>query len=266
MHNSELHATYVGGPTVLLEINGLRILTDPTFDPAGTQYATPLYTLHKLNGPAVGRDAIGHVDLVLLSHDHHYDNLDHTGREVVAHASLVLTTVDGATRLGAPAVGLRPWDSIVIPGRDGHSIRVTATPARHGPATGDRGPVIGFLIEDPSSDAPAVYLSGDTVWYEGIAEVAHRARVGIAFLFLGGARVTAVGPAHLTLLASEGLEVAQAFPEATLVPIHYEGWAHFCEGRADIDAVFEAAGVSERLHWLRPGEPTVLSPTLSLAK
>lgn len=119
--------------------------------------------------------------------------------------------------------------------------------------------MIGFLLEDPAGNTPAVYLSGDTVWYEGVSEVARRARVGIAFLFLGGARVTEVGPAHLTLLASEGLEVARALPDATLVPLHYEGWAHFSEGRADIEAVFEKAGVGERLQWLQPGVSTALS-------
>jgi hypothetical protein len=95
-------------------------------------------------------------------------------------AGPVKSTVEGAARLGAPAVGLRPWESIVVPGTHGRSIRVTATPARHGPATGDRGPVIGFLLDDPAVDAPAIYISGDTVWYDGTAEVARRARVGVA--------------------------------------------------------------------------------------
>jgi Predicted Zn-dependent hydrolases of the beta-lactamase fold len=134
MRPSELLATYVGGPTVLLELHGLRILTDPTFDPEGTQYATSLYTLRKLHGPAVKRDTIGPIDLVLLSHDHHFDNLDHSGRELLAQVPLVLTTVDGATRLGPPAVGLKPWDSVVIPGKT--VSRSASRPRRHG--TGPR--------------------------------------------------------------------------------------------------------------------------------
>lgn len=41
-------ATYIGGPTVLLEVGGFRLLTDPTFDPAGTEYPTAVYTLRRL--------------------------------------------------------------------------------------------------------------------------------------------------------------------------------------------------------------------------
>src|SRR5262249_61835561 len=46
--------TYIGGPTALLEWEGLRLLTDPTFDPAGTGYTPPTYTLRKLIDPAAG--------------------------------------------------------------------------------------------------------------------------------------------------------------------------------------------------------------------
>jgi L-ascorbate metabolism protein UlaG (beta-lactamase superfamily) len=40
--------TYIGGPSALLELGGLRLLTDPTFDPAGEEYPVGLYTLHKI--------------------------------------------------------------------------------------------------------------------------------------------------------------------------------------------------------------------------
>jgi L-ascorbate metabolism protein UlaG (beta-lactamase superfamily) len=71
--------TYIGGPTALLEYGGVRLLVDPTFDPAGSEYRTPAYVLCKTQGPAVAREAIGPVDAVLLSHDHHFDNLDTSG-------------------------------------------------------------------------------------------------------------------------------------------------------------------------------------------
>src|SRR4029453_2339709 len=95
-----LRLTYIGGPTALLEYGGLRFLTDPTFDPAGTDYPTPVYTLHKTQTPALTGEQIGAVDAVLLSHDHHFDNLDHAGRAVAGAARAVYTTQDGAERLG----------------------------------------------------------------------------------------------------------------------------------------------------------------------
>lgn len=265
MNISGIRATYIGGPTVLIEVDGFRILTDPTFDAGGTEYATSLYTLRKLSGPAVEPEAIEPIDLVLLSHDHHYDNLDRSGRELLGKVPVVLTTTEGASRLGASAVGLRPWETFTLRATDGRTLRITATPARHGPADGDRGPVIGFLLGDADGGQPAVYISGDTVWYDGVAEVARRANVGLAFVNLGAARVTEVGPAHLTLLADETVEVARAFPGARLIPLHYDGWAHFSEGRAEVDAAFARAGLAEHLCWLAPGIATPLALAHSTA-
>ena len=81
------------------------LLTDPTFDPAGTSYDLPAYSLRKTQGPAIDVAAVGSIDAVLLSHDHHFDNLDHTGRSLLTTAKRVLTTVEGAERLGGNAVG-----------------------------------------------------------------------------------------------------------------------------------------------------------------
>ena len=239
--------TYIGGPTALVEWAGLRLLTDPTLDPAGSEYVTPVYTLRKTAAPAATAEALLPLDAVLLSHDHHFDNLDHGGRRLLAVAGRVLTTVAGAARVGAEP-GLAPWQSTNLTGRDGSTLRVTATPARHGPAHLDRGPVIGFVLER-EGEAGAVYLSGDTVWYEGVAEVAARFRVRTAVLFLGAARVAAVGDWPLTFTADGAVEAARAFAEATIVPLHFEGWEHFSESRAQVDAAFSRAGLAGRLRW-----------------
>jgi len=248
-----MQLTYIGGPTALIEFEGLRILTDPTFDQAGGEYRSASYSLRKTQGPALGRERIGQVDLVLLSHDHHFDNLDSAGRELLSAAGCVLTTRAGAERLGAPVVGLADWARHELALRDGSRLRITATPARHGPAGGDRGPVIGFVLEHERQPRGALYFTGDTVWYEGVAEVARRFSIAIALPCMGAARVAAAGPAPLTFTAAEGVEFARAFPRATIVPLHYEGWAHFSESRADIQREFLAAGLEQRLRWLAPG-------------
>jgi L-ascorbate metabolism protein UlaG (beta-lactamase superfamily) len=255
----DLRLTYVGGPTLLLEADGVRLLTDPTFDPAGTSYPTPVYVLRKLQSPAVSADAVGPIDAVLLSHDHHFDNLDHAGRDLLGRAREVITTAAGAARLGGNARGLAAWESLELATPGGRPIRVTGTPARHGPAGVDRGPVTGFVLEFPGAPGRAVYLSGDTVWYEGVAAVAERFPVALAILFLGAARVKEVGPANLTFTAAEAVHAARAFAPATIVPIHFEGWAHFAESRVEVEAAFGAAGLEGRLRWLEPGRPTALA-------
>jgi L-ascorbate metabolism protein UlaG (beta-lactamase superfamily) len=103
---SDLDIRMVGGPTALLELPGLRLLTDPTFDPPGAYEPRPGAHLTKTHGPALSPAEVGRVDIVLLSHDQHRDNLDDAGRAFLDTVPLVLTTVDGGERLGANAMGL----------------------------------------------------------------------------------------------------------------------------------------------------------------
>ena len=249
MESPHLSVTHIGGPTALLEFGGVRLLTDPTFDPPGGEYRTGPVTLRKLKGPALPAADLSPFDYVLLSHDHHFDNLDHAGRAALANAREVLTTDEGATRLGGNSRGLTPWQTVDLPTASGRTLRVVAAPARHGPPELHRGPVIGFVVFFVDSPEEAIYFSGDTVWYEGVAEVARRFSIRVAILNLGAARVPEAGPFHLTMTAEEAVETAKAFSKAAIVPLHFEGWAHFSEGCEQIDAAFAAAGLSQRLHW-----------------
>jgi len=252
-----LTVTYVGGPTALIELGGLRLLLDPTFDPAGSEYRTAAYVLRKTQGPAVALNEIGTPGIVLLSHEHHFDNLDRAGRQVAERSASIVTTVAGA-RTFQKAVGLAAWESYDAPTPDRRVLRITATPARHGPSDGDRGPVIGFMLGFADDPNPVVFISGDTVWYDGIVEVRRRFKPRVAMLFAGAARVHEVGPAHLTLTAAETVEASRLFAEALIVPLHYEGWAHFSESRADIERAFDEAGIAARLRWLPAGRPVCL--------
>jgi L-ascorbate metabolism protein UlaG (beta-lactamase superfamily) len=247
--------TYIGGATALVEFSGLRFLTDPSFDPPGTEFRSGAYVLQRTSGPALDPESLPSVDAVLLSHDHHFDNLDGSGRQFLPRARRVLTTKEGAERLGGNAAGLDPWESTTISAPHGAQVVVTATPARHGPAGGDRGPVIGFILSVSDKPDPAVYVSGDTVWYDAIEEIARRFPIRCAVLFMGAARVEAVGPHHLTLTAQEAVQVARTMPDARIIPLHFEGWRHFSEGRADIETAFREAGLGNRLLWGKPGAP-----------
>ena len=248
----QLKVTYIGGPTAVFEWGGLRFLTDPGFDPPGGEYKTGPVVLTKTAGPALGPESLGSIDVVLLSHDHHYDNLDHSGRKFVEGARQVLTTPAGAERLGGHAIGLANWRSVDIPAAE-RVLRVTGTPARHGPAHRDRGPATGFVLAFTDTPDQAVYISGDTVWYEGVAEVARRFNVRAAALFMGAARVPAVGPEALTMTAEDGIQAARAFSRATIIPLHYEGWAHFSESREVIARAFSDAGIGPRVRWMELG-------------
>ena len=249
MLSNEIKIKYIGGPTALFEVGGLRFLTDPTFDEKGSEYKTSIYTLRKLADPTIDTSHIGNIDFVLLSHDHHFDNLDNEGRQLLAKADTVYTTIAGAERLGANAVGLTNWSTIEIAAKDGRILTVTGTPCRHGPVNGDRGPVTGFVLQWKDENAGAVYITGDTVWYEGVEEVGLRFNIGTVVLFLGAAVVRAVGPDHLTMTVEEGVKAAHYFSNAQIVPLHFEGWEHFTESIPDIESAFEKAGLLHRLQW-----------------
>jgi len=124
-----VHIRYVGGPTAVIETGGVRLLTDPTFDPPG-EYPIGARALVKTSGPAVPAAEIGAVDAVLLSHDQHPDNLDTSGRTYLGSVPLVLSTASAYERVGAPVRALRAWQHAEL----GAGLRITAVPARHGPA------------------------------------------------------------------------------------------------------------------------------------
>jgi L-ascorbate metabolism protein UlaG (beta-lactamase superfamily) len=254
--NPSLKITYLGGPTQLIEFNGIRLLTDPTFDPAGGEYASGPATLRKLAAPALLPDQLGSFDYVLLSHDHHWDNLDRLGRECLTKARAVLTTVEGAERLGGNSIGLNTWESHDLAEGNGRTLRIVATPARHGPAGMERGAVIGFVAFFTDSTEHSIYISGDTVWYDGVAEIARKFPVHVALLHIGAAKVPEVGPFHLTMTSEEAVQAAKAFSQAIVVPTHFEGWAHFSEGKPEILQAFRNAGLEGRLLWPRAGEET----------
>jgi L-ascorbate metabolism protein UlaG (beta-lactamase superfamily) len=258
---SELAITYVGGPTALLEAAGLRLLTDPTFDPAGRKYNFGWGTSsRKLQGPALSPEQLGRIDAVLLSHDQHDDNLDRAGRAMLPSAGTVITTPAGNQRLNGNSLGLAPWSSTTLRAPGGADLRVTATPCRHGPPLSRPlvGQVTGFVLEWEGQRDGAVWVTGDTVWFSGIAEVAERFDVGTAIVHLGGVGFPATGPARYTMNAAEAVRVAREFELRTMVPIHYEGWKHFRQGREEAESAFREAGIEDRVRWPPTGEPLTL--------
>jgi L-ascorbate metabolism protein UlaG (beta-lactamase superfamily) len=255
---NEAIITLIGGPTALIEAGGFRILTDPTFDGPG-EYTLPHVVLKKTAGPALSAKEIGSVDAVLLSHDQHSDNFDRAGRDYAMRAPRLLTTMAGAGRLGKPAEGLAPWQTAEIAKSGSALLRITATPARHGPAGIEpfSGDVIGFVLSF-ADGTPPIYVTGDTTWFGGTVEVARRFPAGIVLLFAGAARTR--GPFDLTMDVNDAIETAHAFPDAAIVPIHCDSWAHFTQDAGDIDRSFKTLGVSARLHLLKPGVPTSIAP------
>lgn len=245
-----INVIYLGGPTIILEIGGLRLMTDPTLDPAGESFMIndkPAYW--KTEGPAL--TDIGKIDVVLLSHDQHGDNLDHAGREFLKSVPKTVTTRIGAERLQGNAVGFSPWESIAL----NDEVTITSTPARHGPAGSEHltGDVTGFVV---STNEMQIYITGDTVFYEGIKEVAERFKPEYVFIFAGAAKPR--GPFNVTMGANDAIDTAFAFAPATIIPVHFEGWSHYTETGETLRQSFQVLGIADRLKILKTGVKTEL--------
>ncbi len=164
----------------------------------------------------------GGIDAVLLHHDTHDGNLDHAGGAFLPEVPIVFTTDSGAGRLGGNAHGLAFWQTAELQRPDGATVTVTGVPARHGPigrepVTGD---VVGFILT--------------------------------SVLFLGSARMAfAFDSAPLTLDSPQGAEAAKVPDARRVAPSHFDSWAHFKEGRNEIEAAFIEAGLADRLDFAR---------------
>ncbi|CAM5619827.1 MBL fold metallo-hydrolase [Streptomyces badius] len=242
----------LGGPTALFEYGGLRFLTDPTFDGPGDYPMPGGLTLVK-TAPSIATPAdLGPIDVVLLSHDEHADNLDASGRALLADVPLTLTTPGGGKRLGAKAKGLAAWETVELERPDGGTLTVTGVPAIHGPGTREEvepigGEVVGFVLTGES--LPTVYVSGDNASLDAVREIAERfAPIDTALLFAGAPRFPMVFDGSLIVLDSaQAAEATLILDARRVVPVHHDSWAHFTEGRDELETAFAAAGLTDRL-------------------
>jgi N-acyl-phosphatidylethanolamine-hydrolysing phospholipase D len=171
---TELAATWIGHSTVLLQIGGINVLTDPVFSQRAfpVQWAGP----RRIMDPALSIDALPPLDVVMLSHNH-YDHLDRSSVKRIARAHPRATWV---VPLGLGAY-IRPWGAREIVELDWWqevalgNLRVAATPARHFSARriGDRNKSLwcGFAF---AADGRRIYFAGDTAFHPEFGEISAR--------------------------------------------------------------------------------------------
>jgi L-ascorbate metabolism protein UlaG (beta-lactamase superfamily) len=261
--SSAVRLTHIGGPTVLIEFAGWRILSDPTFDPPGRRYKFGWGTAsNKVTGPSMSVAELGPLDAVLLTHDHHADNLDDAGREVLNGASTVVTTVAGARRIGAGASGLEPWEVTHLERDGAPTIDVTATPCRHGPPLSRPvvGDVIGFSLRWPGQTHGELWFTGDTVVHRRLRPVGQRLQVGTVVAHLGGVRFGLTGPVRYSMTGRDLATLRDWTQPQQMIPVHYEGWSHFSDDRTEVERALAASpAAADCVTWLPIGETRTLT-------
>ena len=241
----DVRLTHIGGPTVLIEVGGWRLLTDPTFDPPGRRYPFGWGTVsRKLAGPAIAADDLPPIDAVLLTPR---PPRRQPRRRRPRAAPVGRRGRDDRLRRGAArrrrarpravaddaARGARPA------GDRGHRHAVPARPAAE-PSDRRRRRSASRCAGRARSTA-CCGSRATPCSTTACGEVADRLEVDTALLHLGGVRFPVTGPLRYTMTARDAVELCELVRPRTAIPIHYEGWKHFRQGRAGIEAELASA-------------------------
>lgn len=256
-----LNITHIDTACILLELNGYKILTDPTLDKAGKLYYHGSGSFsRKTDDPAITMNRLHDVDLVLLSHHQHKDNFDNNGKKFAQNVPLILSTKPAARAIKG-VTGLNDWESYKISTPQVPGLTITATPAQHHPWWVPEflaGKVIGFVIEYDGQQNGVIYISGDTVYFKGIEQVANRYRINIGIFHLGSVEFRYLtGLGRYTMNSSDLLRATEVLRPEKIIPIHYKGWSHFKEKENTLRAKIAANdNLRSKTVFLTPGVRT----------
>jgi L-ascorbate metabolism protein UlaG (beta-lactamase superfamily) len=221
-----MRITLVRSATIVLDVDGRRILVDPMLDPAGAR--PPIAgTANPVPNPTVelplpAEDVVRGLDAVLVTH-RHKDHLDETAERLLPRDVPVFCQPDDEAALRVLGLDARavettlPWDGLVwhrVPARHGH-----------GAVAESLAPVSGFVVGD-------LYLAGDTVWYDAVEETIERFSPRVAVVNAGGASFLEGG--LIVMGVDDVREVASRVP--VVVCVHLEALNHCFLTRAELAA------------------------------
>jgi L-ascorbate metabolism protein UlaG (beta-lactamase superfamily) len=254
--------TFIGNATVLIRWGPFTILTDPNFLHAGQRVHLGYgLTSKRLKDPALTPAELPELDAVVLSHLHG-DHWDRVATSRLDKAVPVLTTPHAARRLQGlfgfrRASGITTWESQTL-FKEGATLTVTSLPGMHAPGVLGRllPPVMGSLLElgDATGDvAQRIYLTGDTLMYDGVREVARRyPDVDLAVVHLGGTRLP--GGMIVTMTGEQGAELLETVRPRRAVPVHYDDYDVFTSGLEDFTSRAAERGLGDLVTVVGRGE------------
>jgi L-ascorbate metabolism protein UlaG (beta-lactamase superfamily) len=249
--DGEIGITFVGHATVLVEIDGVTLLTDPVF-------SSRLLILKRLVAPGLPEGGLPDLDVVLVSHGHH-DHLDvptHRRLEKNGTRAVVARNL-GDLLLGAgyERVEELPWGGQL----EHKGIRITALEVNHWGTRNllpDRRGYTGFLVEGRSG---SVFFPGDTAYTPLFRDYGERYAIDVALLPIG-----AYNPPSFRRVHMNPEDAFQAFLDlraSFLVPIHWGTFVLSYEPPEEppqwIERLARNAGLESRLAILGHGEGRV---------
>jgi L-ascorbate metabolism protein UlaG (beta-lactamase superfamily) len=255
-----IYVTHIDTACVLLDINGYKILTDPTLDAAGKLYYHGSGTFsRKTSDPAIDKTTLSNIDLILLSHHQHKDNFDIKGKAFALTVPTILSTVPASKAI--PGItGLDDWECYSITTTKVPGLKITATPAQHHPWWVPEflaGKVIGFVIEFDGQENGVIYISGDTVFFSGIQQIARRFKIDTAILHAGSVQFRYLtGFGKYTMDSKDLIRTVELLNPRTVIPVHHHGWSHFKEKEIALrNAILSNSKVYGKTLFLSSGSP-----------
>lgn len=243
---------WLGQAGFVIETAGRRLVIDPYLsDSLAEKYRNKPFSHERLMPPPVQADALGTVDLVLVTH-HHTDHMDAQTLQPLLRAApqsrLVAPAASTALALERGAVEsnrLLPMDAGDTIEPFPH-LRITATPAAHETRELDengRHRFLGYLIECNSSCR--IWHSGDCVPFEGLVETMATLRPTVALLPVNGRNeaLSAQGIAG-NFSIGEAIEVAHAVGARAMIAHHYGMFAFNTAAPDEIDRIAESASLT----------------------
>ena len=199
---------FLGHATVLIELDGVRLLTDPLLRSRVAHLRRQV--------PAVDPDATVELDAVLISHMHH-DHLDVASLRLLGRDTPLLVPVGAGAWLRRRRFEVVTELAVGDRARVG-ALSVTAVQARHDGrrAAGPRAQTLGYLARGARAGARAVYFAGDTELFAEMAEIAPR--LDVALLPVGGWGPT-LGPGHMDPL--DAARAVSLLEPRVAIPVHW---------------------------------------------
>ena len=251
---SGLRATWMGHASALVEIDGIRVLTDPVW----SERVSPstLFGPRRFFEPPIALDELPSIDAVVISHDH-YDHLDMEAVKTLARRGALLFVPLGVgahlEKWGVPAGRIREldWGERISLG----GVTLAATPARHfsGRRVGDGNATLwcSWVI---ASDRHRVYYSGDSGYFDGYREIGKEHGPFDLTLMSAGAYSPTWPLIHMT--PEELVQAHVDLRGGLLLPVHWATFNLAFHGWSEpaVRTLTAAARLGARVTVPRPGQ------------
>lgn len=251
---------FIGNATLIIRYAGFTILTDPNFLHQGDHVHLGYgLTSKRLTEPAIAFEELPPFDFVLLSHLHE-DHFDRLVAQKLNRETLIVSTKEATTALRKKGFfrleSLDTWETLTFV-KGGNQLRVTSMPGTHGPGFTAKllPPVMGSMLAFQDAAGKTLfhlYISGDTIMHDKLAEIPQRyPDIDMGLFHLGGTNILGL---VVTMDAKQGVEVVKLINPREAIPVHYNDYSVMKSPIEDFLALARSEGLGDRIHFMKHGD------------